>query len=108
MSIISPFKSIENKHDVYRRKDCMKKFCEYLREHAVEIINSKKKKMKSLTNKSQKSSENASIYCTCKQKLKDKRAKDKKSRKVRDSCHCAGEYRSASHSACNLKHSPGT
>ena len=28
MSTISSFKSIENKHDVYRAKDCMKKFCE--------------------------------------------------------------------------------
>ena len=39
MSTISSFKSIENKHDVYRGKYCMKKFCEYLREHAVKIIN---------------------------------------------------------------------
>ena len=31
-------KSIENKHDVYRGKDYMKKFCEFLREHAMEII----------------------------------------------------------------------
>ena len=28
MSKISPFKSIENKHDVYKGKDCMKKFCD--------------------------------------------------------------------------------
>ena len=28
MSIILPFKSMENKYDVYRNKDCMKKFCE--------------------------------------------------------------------------------
>ena len=28
MSTISSFKSIENKHDVYRAKDYMKKFCE--------------------------------------------------------------------------------
>ena len=27
MSTISSFKSIENKHDVYREKDCMKKLC---------------------------------------------------------------------------------
>ena len=27
LSTISSFKSIENKHDVYRGKDCMKKFC---------------------------------------------------------------------------------
>ena len=44
MSTISSFRSIENKHDVYRGKDCMKKFCEFLREHAIKIINFKKKK----------------------------------------------------------------
>ena len=44
MSTISSFKSIENKHDVYRGKVCMKKFCESLREQAIEIIDFKKKK----------------------------------------------------------------
>ena len=44
ISTISPFRSIENKHDVYRGKDCMKKFCEYLRENAMKTINFKKKK----------------------------------------------------------------
>ena len=39
MSTISSFKSIESKHDVYRGKDSMKKFCESLREHTMEIIN---------------------------------------------------------------------
>ena len=41
---ISSFRSIGNKHDIYRGKDWMKKFCESLRGHAVKIINSKKKK----------------------------------------------------------------
>ena len=44
ISSVSSFRSIENKHDVYRGKDCMKKFCEFLREHAMKIINFKKKK----------------------------------------------------------------
>ena len=39
---ISSFKSMENKHNEYRVKDCMKKFCESLREHAIKIINLKK------------------------------------------------------------------
>ena len=52
MSTISSFKSIENKHDVYRDKYCMKKFCESLREHVMNIINFKKKKMKLLTKSS--------------------------------------------------------
>ena len=43
MSTISSFKSIENKHDVYRGKDCMKKYCESLTQHAVKIINFLKK-----------------------------------------------------------------
>ena len=49
MSTISSFRSIKNKHDVYRCKDSMKTFCESLREHAMKIINFKKKKMKLLT-----------------------------------------------------------
>ena len=44
MSKISSFKSIEIKHDIYRSKDCIKKFDESVREHAMKIINFKKKK----------------------------------------------------------------
>ena len=45
MSTICAFHHIENKHTWYRRKDCMKKFCESLREHAKNIIYFEKKKM---------------------------------------------------------------
>ena len=48
MSTKLSIKNIENRHDVYRGRDYMKKFCESLREHAMEIINFKKKKMKLL------------------------------------------------------------
>ena len=44
MSAISTFKSIENKHDVYRSKYCMKKFCKYLKEQVMKIIILKRKK----------------------------------------------------------------
>ena len=43
VSTISSFKNIENKHDVYIGKDCIKKFGKSLREHAIKIINVKKK-----------------------------------------------------------------
>ena len=46
VSTISWFRSIENKHDVYRGKCYMKKFREFLREHPMKIINFKKKKTK--------------------------------------------------------------
>ena len=39
ISTIYSFRSIENKHDVYRGKDCTKKNCEFLREHAINTIN---------------------------------------------------------------------
>ena len=48
MSTKHSFRSMENEHDVYRGKDCLKMFCQFLREHATKIINFKKKKMKLL------------------------------------------------------------
>ena len=48
MSTICLFKSIENKHDVYRNKYWIKKFSGSSREHAMELISFKKRKMKLL------------------------------------------------------------
>ena len=78
MSKIPSFKSIENKHNVFRGKDCMKKFCESLREHPLKIINFKKKKMKLLTKEQQKSHENAKICYICIEKFENKYLQDKK------------------------------
>ena len=44
MSTISSFRSIENKHGVYKDKDCKKKFCESLAKPAIKIIILKRKK----------------------------------------------------------------
>ena len=78
MFAILSIKSRENKHDVYRGKDCMKKYSESLREHTMQIINFEKKKMKSLRNKQQKSYENAKVCDICEEKFKDKYAKGEK------------------------------
>ena len=43
MSTIWVFDNIENKHTLYRREDCMKEFCESLREHAKNILILKRK-----------------------------------------------------------------
>ena len=75
MSTISSFRSIENKHDVYSGKDCMIKFSESLREHAMKIINLKKLKL--LTKEHQGSYENAKICYICKEKLENKYLNDK-------------------------------
>ena len=58
MPTISSFKSIQNKHDVYWGKDCMKKFYESLKKHAIKKINFIKKKMKLFTKEQQESYEN--------------------------------------------------
>ena len=51
MFTVSSFRSIESKHDVHRGKECMKTFCESLREHAMKIINFKKKEKKEIISK---------------------------------------------------------
>ena len=99
MSTISSFKSIKNKHDVDRGKDCMKKFCESFREHPMKIIKLKKKKMNLLTKEQLESYKNA------KRKFENKYVKNKKYCKVRDHCRFTGEYRGAAHSICSLKYS---
>ena len=83
-------------HDVCRGKDCMKKFCESLRDYAMKIISFKKKKKKKFNNhmKMQKSV----IY---KKNLKINMGKIKK---IRDHCHYTGEYGDATHSIYNLKY----
>ena len=58
--------------------------------------------MKLLTNKQQKSYENAKICYICKETFEDKHAKDKIYWKVRDHCLYTGEYRDVAHSICNL------
>ena len=83
----------------------MKKFSELLREHAIKIINFKKKKMRLLTKGQQESYENAKICNICREKFENKNLKDKNYCKSRDDCHYTGEYRGTAHSICNLKYS---
>ena len=70
MFTISSFKSIKSKHDIYKGKDCMKRFCECFREHAMEVINFEKKKMKLLTNEQQESNQNSKVGYFSKKNLK--------------------------------------
>ena len=103
ISTICSFSSVGNKHGFYRGKGCMKKFCNFEREHAMKIINFKKKKMNLLTKELQELYENAKIFYICKWKLENKYWKNKSYRKVY--CHYTGEYPGAAHSICDLKYS---
>ena len=59
--------------------------------------------MKLLTNRQQRSYENAKVCYICKENFENKHAKDKKYCKVKGNCHYTGKYRSAADSICNLK-----
>ena len=102
-SILAIPQDIENNHVGYRGKDCMKKFSESLREHAMEIINFKKTRIKLLTAEQLEPHENAKFCYICKGKFKGKYVKDKKYCKVRDHCHYTGEYRGVAYSIYNSK-----
>ena len=104
ISTISSFKSTENKHYIDKGKDCMKKFCESLREHAMKIINFKKRKMKLLKTSIRNHKKIQKSVIFVKKKFENKYMEDKKYRKVRDHCHYTRQYRGASHSICNLKY----
>ena len=88
MSTIWTSGSIENKHNVYRDEDCMKKFCEFSREHAIKIINFEKKKI---------------VLLTSEQKFKHNYTYDESYHKVNDYCNYTGKYRGTAHSISNLK-----
>ena len=92
------FDRAKNKLDHYRGKDCMKKFCKDLREHATKIINYEKKKMIPLTTEEKLYHNEQEICYICKKEF------DKKNYKVRDHCHYTGKYRGAAHSICNLRY----
>ena len=55
MSTIWAFDNIENKRSLYRGEDCMKNFCESLKEHTKNITDFEKKKMLPLTKEELKS-----------------------------------------------------
>ena len=64
--------------DINTTGDCMEKFCEYLKEHAMKIINYRMKRANHTNNKN--------IH------------------KIRNHCHYEGKYRDAVHRICNLRY----
>ena len=85
----------------YRGKDCMKKFCKDLKEHATKIINYEKKKIIPLTTEEKINYNDQKVCYICKKEFD---TIDKKNYKVRDHCHYTGKYRDAAHNVCNLRY----
>ena len=90
MSTVWGCDHIEDKHTLYNGKDCMKKFCESLREHAKSIIDFKKKKLL-LTRKELKSFIDVDVCYICGIRFLKYLSKNINYQKARD------------HSICNLK-----
>ena len=97
------FDADENKLDSYRGKDCMKRFCENLRERVLRIINCGKKKIIPLTKEERKAHRWAKICYICKKEFTTDND-DRKTYKVRDLCHYTEKYRGATYSICNLRY----
>ena len=72
MPSIALFRNIENKYDVYIDKDCMKKFCKFLRKHAMKIIKFKKKNNEIINKRAAGIKWKCKILLYCKEKLENK------------------------------------
>ena len=101
MSKNRAFNNKESKHSLYHGEDCIKKFCESLREHAKNIIGFGKKKMLPLRKEELKSHQDAKACCIC--GILQKLPKNKNYRKVRDHWHYTDKFRGAVHGICKLK-----
>ena len=104
------FDESKNKLNHYRGKDCMKKFCKDLKEHATRIINHEKKKIIPLTKEEKINYNDQKVCYICKKEFdtidttKSSSLECKKHHKVRDHCHYTGKYRGAAHNICNLRY----
>ena len=80
--------------------------CKRLKEHAVKIINHKKKEMIPLTDEENKFYEEQEACNICEGKFctneDDENYKNRK--KVKDHCHYTGKFRGAANSICNLRY----
>ena len=63
------FDKTKNKLDCYRGKDCMKKICEDLREHATKINNYEKKDMIPSTKKEEENHNKQDVCYICKKEF---------------------------------------
>ena len=98
-----PFDHRGNKHTLYRRKDCIKKFCTSLREHAKNIIDFLKKEMLPLRTQKLKTHQDSKVWYICGKRILERLSKHINYWKVRDHCQYTGNYRSAAYGICNSK-----
>ena len=90
---------VDNLLRVYRGKDCIETFCNYIRGEAHRLYHMfPEKPMDPLTKKQWKKYKKASKCHICYKPF------TQTNRKVRDHCHYTGLYRGPAHSLCNLRY----
>ena len=90
---------VEPPLELYRGKDCIEKFCEYIRQEAFRLYHMfPEKPMEPPTPKQWKSYKRASKCHICYKLFNDKDLK------VRDHYHHTGHYRGPAHRNCNLRY----
>ena len=90
LNLICSFDSKLNKHNFYRGKDCVKKFCSDLNKLGTEIIDYGEKELIPLTDNETKSYEKQKNVTYVKKEFcydKNEKKKFKLYQKVRDHCH---------------------
>ena len=97
---------IEDPMKVYRGKDCVEVFCEYIEKEAQRLFKSfPEKKMIPLTKEEWREYDKATKCHICLEEFDVNEDETTKGNiKVRDHCHYTGKYRGPAHSNCNLRY----
>ena len=107
LNLVCSFDKTKNKHNFYGGRDCIKRFCNYLKELETKIDNYEEKGMIPLTDKKNKFYEEQEKCHICQKEFcydRNEKKKFKKYKKVRHHCHYTQQFRGAGHSICNLNY----
>ena len=105
LSLICSFDSKESKHNFYRGRDCIKRFCSDLKDLGRKIVNYKQKEMIPSTDSKKKYYKEQKVWYICQKEFcyhTNEKKIIKLYKKIRDHCHFTGKFRGATHSICNL------
>ena len=95
LSLNCSFDETKNRRKFYRRKDCIKRFCNDLKELVAEIISYKENEMISLQDKEITLYESQKVCHICKKKFcydKNKKSEYTLYHKMRNHCHYTGKH----------------
>ena len=97
--------NVQNQLRLYRGKDCVEKFCDYIKEEAHRFHHMfPEKPMDPLTKEQWTRYKRASKCHICYKPFNFKDAVATEGPKVKDHCHYTGKYRGPAHSLCNLRY----